>query len=244
MSFLGLVLKGLGHYRRTHLGLVAAVMIASATLVGALVVGDSVGYSLMRGALERVGKVHSAVIGGDRLFRSELAAQIDESVAPAIMINGVASSSDGARRLLDVQVLGVDQRFYRMAPGVLDGIPPAGGEVQVNTEMARRLELEVGDQLVLRVERPSALPRDMALSPGDVSVALRLRIAEVLPAEALATSTCGEDRALMPMPSLTSPGCRGSSRLGGVQTCCSARVPMSRPWMGRWPSTGLWPMRS
>ena len=63
MSFLGLVLKGLGHYRRTHLGLVAAVMIASATLVGALVVGDSVGYSLMRGALERVGKVHSAVIG-------------------------------------------------------------------------------------------------------------------------------------------------------------------------------------
>ncbi len=184
MSFLGLVLKGLGHYRRTHLGLVAAVMIASATLVGALVVGDSVGYSLMRGALERVGKVHSAVIGGDRLFRSELAAQIDESVAPAIMINGVASSSDGARRLLDVQVLGVDQRFYRMAPGVLDGIPPAGGEVQVNTEMARRLELEVGDQLVLRVERPSALPRDMALSPGDVSVALRLRIAEVLPAEA------------------------------------------------------------
>ena len=185
-----LVLRGLRHFRRTHAGVVAGAIVATATLVGALVVGDSVRFSLARRAQARIGRVDSVLASNDRFFRSALAdelarelADAGAEIAPGIRIRGVAASSDGGRRVHDVQVLGVDKRFFALSPGAPGGsaleVPP-DGEVYVNAELARLLALEVGGELVVRVEQPSALPRDMALAPDDVSVALRVRVARVL----------------------------------------------------------------
>ena len=50
-----LVRRGLRHYRRTHLGVIAGCAVSAAVLVGALFVGDSVRGTLERIALARLG---------------------------------------------------------------------------------------------------------------------------------------------------------------------------------------------
>ena len=50
-----LVGRSLVHHRRTHLGVAAGAAIATAVLVGALGVGDSLRHSLTEGALRRIG---------------------------------------------------------------------------------------------------------------------------------------------------------------------------------------------
>ncbi|MFT7485210.1 MAG: putative ABC transport system permease protein, partial [Candidatus Paceibacteria bacterium] len=183
MKFLELAFRGLRHYRRTQLGVLAGTVIATATLVGALVVGDSVRHSLMKGALDRIGDVHTAMSSGDRFFRSDLATNFGPGSAPVVLVSGVGSSADGSQRLHDIQVLGVDERFFQLAPGEKSQTPPAAGEALINSETALRLNLEPEDVIVLRVEMPSALPRDMALSPGDVSLALRVTVTQIISEE-------------------------------------------------------------
>ena len=70
MNALTLVLRGLVHYRRTNAGVIAGSAIATATLVGALVVGDSVRGSLRHQAEMRVAQVDAVLASHDRFFRA------------------------------------------------------------------------------------------------------------------------------------------------------------------------------
>lgn len=190
MNSSGLVLSSLRHYWRTHLGTVAGLAIATATLVGALVVGDSVRHSLRSQAAARVGQVGSALSSGDRFFLDALpermvAAGAADAPTPAalVLLPGVAASSDGARRVHDVFVHGVDAAFFGLRPtGGARPAPsvPEAGKAHVNAALGRALELAPGDTLVVRVARPSALPRDVALAQDDITVALRLEVERVL----------------------------------------------------------------
>jgi len=183
MNLWTLVLRGLRHYRRTNAGLVAGSAIATAVLVGALVVGDSVRASLRGQAELRIGAVDAVLASNDRFFRAALADELARDgirTAPAIQVPGVASTSDSARRVHDVQVYGVDGRFFELGPSGETPAELGPREAFVNQELAQRLAIAVGDEIVVRVELPSAIPRDMVLALDDVSVAVRVEVKEVL----------------------------------------------------------------
>ena len=193
MTPLRLLLAGLRHHARVHLGVLLGAAVASAVLVGALAVGDSVRYTLGQRAAARVGGIDAAIAGGDRFFRGALAEELMGSAAvvtaaPVVQLPAVASTPRGDRRVLDARVLGVDGRFLDLAPGGVaasaDRAAPAPKEAFLGEPLARRLGVGVGDTVVLRVEQPSAVPRDLALSPDDNTAALRVRVARVLGAEA------------------------------------------------------------
>ncbi|MCW8132461.1 MAG: hypothetical protein KIS92_19090, partial [Planctomycetota bacterium] len=73
MTLTALALRGLAHHWRSHLGVLLGAAVGSAVLVGALVVGDSVRYTLRTMGLIRLGQVDYAVASGERLFREALA---------------------------------------------------------------------------------------------------------------------------------------------------------------------------
>jgi putative ABC transport system permease protein len=201
------VLAGLVHGARRHLGVVAAVAVASAVLVGALAVGDSVRHTLGAAAAARTGEVDVVLAGGDRFFRAELVRELArgdgaEHVsgsapdrarggvrgAPVLQLLGVASTSRGDQRVHDVRVHGVDASFYALAPRAPEAspeasdvlAPPAPRAAHVSQAFASALGVAVGDTFVVRVERPSAIPRDLALAPDDNSAALRVEVERVL----------------------------------------------------------------
>ncbi|MBK8977235.1 MAG: FtsX-like permease family protein [Planctomycetes bacterium] len=180
MSTWLLVLRGLRHHARTHAGVAAGVMCAAAVLIGALSVGDSVRWTLREQALQRIGRVEAALVAGDRFVRAELAATLSAELggatcAAAITLPGVAARGGGAVRTGIVDVFGVDSRFFALSTRGVARAPIAPGHALVNDRLAAQLHVGVGDEVLVRVERPSAMPREATLAQvDDVSFALRV----------------------------------------------------------------------
>lgn len=172
-----LIRRSLRFYWRTHLSVIAGVMFTGAILTGALVVGDSVRFTLQKLALSRLGHVTQALTLPEHFFRAkladDLAAATQSTVAPVLMVRGSVALPDGRARANDVQVLGVDGCFWQLG-GAHDK------DVAVNARLAEQLGARVGDTVVVRVEEPALVSRDAPLSGrSDASVALRVRITAV-----------------------------------------------------------------
>jgi putative ABC transport system permease protein len=193
MSRFRLILRSLRYHARAHLGTLLGAAVAAAVLIGALAVGDSVRGTLRELALLRLGQTAYALASGDRLFTMALVQNLQVGLtqvgylrpgtpapAPALLLPGVAVNADGSARANRVQVLGVDGRFWQLAP-----TPSAPGElppdaVVLNDPLAAQLRARPGDTVLLRVPKPQALSPDAPLAPEeDTTVALRLRVQAV-----------------------------------------------------------------
>jgi len=196
-----LILKSLRHHVRAHLGTLLGAVVASAVLVGALVVGDSVRFSLRQQALNRLGDIHLAVVQHDRYFRAALADELElgegVAVAPILRLSASAIAGKGESaamlRAPHVRLLGVEDRFWSIArPGESapklnmadDGDDSDVIDVFVNASLARRLKLGEKDKFTVRVAKPSLLPRDVPLAVegefDDLVVEMTLRVKGVL----------------------------------------------------------------
>jgi len=198
MTTLNLITRSLVYHARSHLGALLGAAIGSAVLIGALAVGDSVRGSLRDQALRRLAGAELALATGDRFFTTNLfermmafgadAANNSKGSQDAIWprgwpgavllaLPGTAARQDGSARANRVSVYGVDGRFLSGVPAI------AEDEVWLNAALALQLNARAGDELVLRVHKPSALSRDAVIVPrDDSSVALRLRVGGIVPA--------------------------------------------------------------
>lgn len=181
MTLSRFILSSARHYWRGHLGLLLGAFLASAVLSGSLLVGDSVRASLRRVAELRLGKVQSGLLGGDRWFTTDLVKKAGSE--PLIIALGSAATADGKTRVNGTQVLGVEAGFWKMsARGAAQSI--ARSDVLVNEPLARRLNLRVGDTVIVRLERPSAISRDAPLSGStNQDVSLRRKVGGIVTAE-------------------------------------------------------------
>jgi len=176
-----LILGSARYYWRTHLGVLIGAALGALVLTGALLVGDSVKATLRRQALARVGRADVAFTSGDRFFRSELANAAGNS-APVMLLRGSVTRADGAARVNTVQLLGVDERFWKLSLAA----PPIAipvDSVVLNQRLAEQLGAKIGDTLNMRVEKPGMFSRDAPLSgeENDV-VAIRAKVANVVSA--------------------------------------------------------------
>jgi len=180
MDILTLVKRSLVFYWRRNVGVLLAAVVSSAILVGALLVGDCVRYSLGRLVGLRLGEVQYVMTSQNRFFREGLSEQIGSASAPVIQLRGFVANSDGSRRVNRVEVLGVDRRFFAMG-GAVDPFGDGGDGLFVNEELAGRLGVVVGDEVVLRVGRPGRMSRDVALMPdSDMTAVYRGKVTGVL----------------------------------------------------------------
>ena len=168
MSIVSLVLSSLRFYWRTTLGVFAGAALASGILIGALAVGDSVRYTLEQQALARIGRTQLALGGANRFFREELASALMDDlatpVAPLLSIRGTVSKPDGTRLAANVQIVGVDDRFWHLGTGKDPFVGVRDDDAVANEQLALQLGARAGDALVVRVEEPSDLSRDAPLS--------------------------------------------------------------------------------
>jgi putative ABC transport system permease protein len=156
-------------------------MISTSILVGALVIGDSVRFSLQRIVFHRLGKTELALSPGDRFFRVQIADDLSKTlntlVAPLLQTRGIAIADGGERRLNNVRVTGVDARFGEMA-GVNDlynEISP--DEAIINNHLAARLRLKEGDEFLLRIKKLDMIPGEMPLAlDTDTTLARRYKV--------------------------------------------------------------------
>ena len=183
-----LLRRGLTHYWRTNLAVIAGVGVAVSVLAGAFLVGASVRASLRDLALLRLGRVDHVVTSG-LFFRAALAGELLASgalvgvatdTAPMIALEAFATHQESGSRAGGIQVYGVDERFWAFH-GFEAGRVPEPGAVLVSGGLARELGAVEDDTLVIRVQRPSAVPvSSLHGRRDDLGETMRLRIQRVL----------------------------------------------------------------
>jgi putative ABC transport system permease protein len=143
-----LLARNLKWYWRTNLAVLLGVATAAGVLGGALMVGDSVRASLRDLVLARLGNT-DYVITRNGFFREELGTGTGREACPTISISGMVAHAASGRRALGVQIYGVDRRF---------GAAPEDGQILLTAALAGELGAKPGDTLLVRVEKPSAIP--------------------------------------------------------------------------------------
>lgn len=191
-----LLKPSLSYYWRTNLAVVLGVAAAVAVLAGALLVGDSVRASLRDLVVQRLGNT-DYVITSQGFFRDQLAADIQNdpqfvasgfaATCPLIAIEGTVTHEPSKRVGSRIRVYGVDERFWKFHLHRQEGKQqPQDREVYVSESVAHELGTNVGDSLVLRVEKPSEIPAESLHSRKEqLGVTLRLTVKETLAADAL-----------------------------------------------------------
>lgn len=184
MNFRTLILRSLTFHARSHFGVILGAAVGGAVLIGALIVGDSVRTSLREMALLRLGKIDHAMVTNDRLFRAQLAE--DMQAVPVLMLPGVVVNSDSEIRADRVQVVGVNEQFWDLANAKPRHVNLEEDQLLLNEALAERLGAKVGDSVSIRVPKISSLSRDAPMATQDDDTAgMRFTVAEILRPEQL-----------------------------------------------------------
>jgi hypothetical protein len=162
--------------------------LATSAIGGALLAGASVSWSVSRAWLERIGR-SDVVVEAPRFVRERLVDDLTadgefagafEAAAPMIVLRGVAGDAAGTRRVPDVEVFGVDDRFWRFH-AVADVTGPAAGDVVLTAALADALGASEGT--VVRIETEDAADAPLESLHGrkdDLAVSLPLTVRRVL----------------------------------------------------------------
>jgi ABC-type lipoprotein release transport system permease subunit len=156
-----LLARNLAWYWRTNAAVLLGVATATGVLGGAALVGESVRASLRDLVLERLGNTDS-VVTRNGFFREELAAAF-QPAAPVIAMEGVVEHEASGKRAAGVQVYGMDAR-----------------QALFTAALARELGAKPGDEILLRIPKPSAIPLETLHGrKDDVGRTIRLTVGQV-----------------------------------------------------------------
>ena len=197
MTLKRLRLRNLLYHWRGNLAVFLGVVVGTTVLTGARLVGDSLQGSLRQQTLQRLDWVDEALIA-PRFFRQALTddligSKAAERVCPVILLQAtvvVRQKGGGgaiAHQVRGVTVMGVDERFWSSpsAPWSSSG-KDNGDSLVLNRALAGLLEVSAGDRVSLRLQKPSAIPRETMLGRRDDSAIVEewtLPVGRVLSAE-------------------------------------------------------------
>ncbi|HTF37670.1 MAG TPA: ABC transporter permease, partial [Blastocatellia bacterium] len=189
-----LLSRNLIYFWRSNVAVVLGVATAVAVLAGALLVGDSVRASLRDLFVQRLGKTDQ-VIASTSLFREKLADELQADsrfgegfggACPLIVLSGLVIDENSGRRASRVQVYGVDDRFWGFHGLANEVKAPAEREALLSPDLANELGSEPGHAILLRIEKPSAIPAgSLHGRKDDLGRTIRLTLREGLAASHL-----------------------------------------------------------
>jgi len=166
------ILRGLRHYRSAYLGVLLGSALGAMVLLGALFAGDSVKSTLHQITEQRTGRTTLLLAGGENFFRASLSDALPDST-PILQLRGQADRPDG-RSTGQVNLFGITPTFWSFAP--LSNTPPNLDDRNwaINRELARILDLSIGDIITIRLGKPGLASRDAPLS-GEPEELITLR---------------------------------------------------------------------
>ena len=154
--------NNLTYYWKKNLLFAMGIAISAAVLTGALIVGDSVEYSLNRIVNNRLGEVTHVLKAGDRYFTVGLTHRVGEQlqvpVSSILLQEGIAVADGGQMRINQIQVLGVDRSFDQMAAQENYFNFLSGDSIIISRNLANRLNLFAGEEVLLRIQKASLIP--------------------------------------------------------------------------------------
>ncbi len=185
MSILKLILKSLKYYYKANIGIALGIAISTAVITGALIVGDSVSYSLSRATHYRLGNIESTVTAGDRFFSQDLSHRLSlenkKSFSSVLRLETILLNNGGKSRINRAQVWGVDSSFKSVIGSNFSFDSIGDNEVAISQNIADKLNLKIGDNILLKIKKASLIPLNAPfVSSEDQSVSKRVEIVDIV----------------------------------------------------------------
>jgi len=179
MNQFRLLLQNLKYFRKEHLLLFAGMILSTAILTSALIIGDSVKYSLNALVSKRLGQTQQIILTQERFFPATfsktLEKELQTTIAPVLVERGMASSDQSMVTVPNIQVCGVESSFWKMGNCTMPELNQ--DEVIINQKLAVKLKLNIGDELVLRMEKVGFITENAPFVPDENnSTALRMKV--------------------------------------------------------------------
>ncbi len=184
MSLFTLVLKSFKHYFKGHVTVILGTAITTAIITGALIVGDSVKYSLEQTTHYRLGQISHVINAGERYMTRQLNVRISGetglNTSAALRLSASGSVQGGKHRLENIQMWGIDPHFDDVLGTSFpyDSIPD--DEIIVSRNLAESLMLQEGDLLLLRMTKANIIPLNTPFVADDnLTVSRRFKVFRV-----------------------------------------------------------------
>lgn len=175
--FLKIALRSLFYYKGLNLVLFAACALACAVIAGAFVSQTSLEHSLSKRVCEAFGKGEFLAASAGENLKS------DFFKSPLLILQkrGVAIFGGNSR---GVQICAVGENFSEFAPEKLEPLNLKGGEVAVNSALAKSLNLKVASSLRLAFFPSNSAPLDFAFAGASPKPNVKsFKVARILSAD-------------------------------------------------------------
>lgn len=195
LTMMSLVRSGVRFHWRTSLAVALGVAVATAVIVGALLVGDSMRGSLRALTVERLGEIDSVVAPGGFFSANDAAKTLgvaESDLATVVLFDRAVIETigqEGVRRAGAVQTIGCDESFWKLdVSGVAPETMPNDQSIVLTAALASELGVEIGDQVTVRLPVEQAVPADSPLGRRDTQTEgiPRLNVVDILPDRGLA----------------------------------------------------------
>ena len=187
MTLFRYIIKSILHYAKLNIATILGVALSTAILVGALIIGDSVKYSLQQITVERLGNTDAVITAGERLFTRQLAENISKNsnmkTSAVLRANGIAIVDGGQVRVNQLQVWGIDSLFASFS-NVSGQFNLSDNEVLINENLASIMQIKEGDEFLLRVNKLSTFPANTPfVAAEETSISFRVKIKGIVGAK-------------------------------------------------------------
>lgn len=186
MTLFTLLLRNIRFYRKEHLLLLMGLIVSTAVLTSALIIGDSIQHSLQQIVDQRLGTTQHIIVTQERFFpagyASKLAQQLKVETAPVLLLRGSVGAVESDQRIAAVEISGVNEHFWRI--GNTEPLKLLANEVVINEKTAQQLQVTSGDELLLRIEKARFVTDNSPFVPDDEnSITLRLTVKAIIGAD-------------------------------------------------------------
>jgi len=127
----------------------------------------------------RLGATRIAITRGDKFFRQELATDLSRKIhsliVPALQTEGIVINAEKDLRINRVNITGIDIRFTRLWTKA--GQNPGEDEAIISRNIAERLNIQSGDEILLKIRKPGRAPQNAPfVAEKQPSVSLRFKV--------------------------------------------------------------------
>ncbi|MFC2111452.1 ABC transporter permease, partial [Bacteroidota bacterium] len=188
MTLYKFIIKSLWFFRKQHIAVFLGTLFSTAVLTGALIIGDSVKFSLKKLVDLRLGEIEYVLSSNDRFVRSALAYDISEdlniSTAPCLIVDGITINTESESRLNRTQVIGVDEKFWELSNVEMPDL--VEDEAIISSNISQKLNLKIGDEILLRIRKAEIIPLNAPfVSERELYIANRFTIIAIADDESL-----------------------------------------------------------
>jgi ABC-type antimicrobial peptide transport system permease subunit len=161
------IFRSIKYYRKDAVYQIIIVAILTAVITGSLLTGESVRNSLKKTSEEKLGNTDIVISSGLRYFDPALTAGVEErtgnKAAAILEIDGYCQNFSTGQTALNTKIFAVDNDFFAFNSG--DTITIEKGTVAVNKRLADFLNVNPGDEIIIRFRSVDPIPANAPFAP-------------------------------------------------------------------------------